>query len=767
MHRLGSTIASLTRIVRRAKYRRADLWRMSAEMVDGSSASRVARIRWLSPDAANPSSVLECPTNFEISYAVTLPAGAVVVGECGLTTSGEAGSGVPVTFEIELQLGADRHSVECTLELSRPPESQFWRRLSVRATGTGAARVTFRTRSAAAGDDSRRALWRQPSIETPRPPAELMEALRGSLAQGGVAGLWRMVRPLSGDALYQQWIRYETPNRAALAEQRRLSSSARRLFSLITIAETGDHADGRGTVKSVIGQTYPQWEWIIVVAPGRAAPGHPPDPRIRVINLPSEMSRAAAWTAGLGAATGEFAALLDLPDELAASALYEMGQGLDDPAVRDVLYCDEDRFDPKTAVRLQLQLKPDWSPERLLASNYVGRLSLIRRAMVQDVGGFREAAGAEEWDLLLRLSAAGARVKRVPRCLYHRASRSEHERSPEPSEVPLRDHFGRRGLAAEVTHASGHARARWQVSGNPKVSIVIPNRDAAAVFSTCAHGLLEKTGYSNLELVVVDNGSTDPAVIDLYRSLAAGGKTRVVPFDQPFNFSAACNRGAEASLGELLLFLNNDIEVIEPEWLEELVRWAQLPEVGVVGAKLLFPDRTVQHAGVVFGLGLVGHLFAHGPEGAPTLFGSTESYRNYLAVTGACQMMRRDVFRQLGGFDERFRLVFSDVVFCMKAWRAGYRVVYTPYARLIHHESHTRKRDDSPEDMELLARYLRENAFEEDPYFHPALNPRSAVPALRPPLDPTGREVVRDYVQRVLAGAERRAALGSGRVEAR
>ena len=157
---------------------------------------------------------------------------------------------------------------------------------------------------------------------------------------------------------------------------------------------------------------------------------------------------------------------------------------------------------------------------------------------------------------------------------------------------------------------------------------------------------------------------------------------------------------------------------------------------------------------MVFGLGLVGHIFARAPEGASGVFGSSECYRNYLAVTGACQMMRRDVFQRLGGFDERFRLTFSDVVLCMEAWKAGYRVVYTPHASLVHHESYTRREDDSAEDMELLAQYLQDNRFSEDPYFHPELNPKSSLPAVRPPFDPTPRQVVRDFVDRVLASAQ-------------
>jgi GT2 family glycosyltransferase len=309
-----------------------------------------------------------------------------------------------------------------------------------------------------------------------------------------------------------------------------------------------------------------------------------------------------------------------------------------------------------------------------------------------------------------------------------------------------------------VTRSDIASRVIWDVQEQPTVSIVIPNRNAAAILKQCVSGLVEGTSYPRRELVIVDNGSTDPEVRELYRWLEREGLGRIVPFDRPFNFSAACNAGAAAARGDLLLFLNNDIEVIEPGWLDELIRWAQRPDIGIVGAKLLYPDRLIQHAGVVFGLGLVGHVFARAPESSSSVFGSSEWYRNYLAVTGACQMMRKDVFERLGGYDERFRLSFSDVVLCMGAWKAGYRVLYTPYARLVHHESYTRKREDSPEDMELLATYLRTTNFIEDPYFHAELDPKSSIPAVRPPFDPAPRQVISEYVERVLAAAAEMAA---------
>ena len=381
---------------------------------------------------------------------------------------------------------------------------------------------------------------------------------------------------------------------------------------------------------------------------------------------------------------------------------------------------------------------------------------MIRVAAALTAGGFRAACdSAEEWDLFLRLSRSAARIQRVPLCLYHRdeTARTDDPILPAVNDTAIRDHWEALGVTGVATRSRAGSRFVWDVQGQPMVSIVIPNRNAAAIFGQCVTGILERTNYRRCELVVVDNGSTEPDVLELYRSIEREGHGRIVPFDRPFLLSAACN-GAPRRARRPLPFLNNDIEVIDPTT-GRAGCWAQRPEVGIVGAKLLYHDRTIQHAGVAFGAGLVGHIFSRAPEGTTTLFGSPDTYRNYLAVTGACQMMRRDVFERLGGYDERFRLSFSDVLLCMEAWRAGYRVMYTPYARLVHHESYTRERDDSAQDMELLARYLQASGFAEDPYFHPELNPKSLIPALHPPFDPAPRQVVHDYVERVLAAAAR------------
>jgi GT2 family glycosyltransferase len=534
-----------------------------------------------------------------------------------------------------------------------------------------------------------------------------------------------------------------------LREQRRLAGARQEIVSLVTLIHDGRWPN-RQVAKSVLAQSYPHLEWVLVAPEGEetfAPDWLKRDPRARITTVPRDTSRADAWNAGWSEARGRFAALLNCDDVLSFSALSEMTTAAEQLAV-DVLYSDEDRLSP-SGQRHSPRFKPDWSPELLMASNYIGRLTMIRRELVLDVGGFRAAyADAEEWDLLLRLSLRKARFGRVPQCLYHRGE-SDASVSSENEHAAVQDYCVQLGLDATVSTAQGFVRVSWPVRDTPTVSIVIPSRDAVEVLERCVHGLTEGTSYPHHELIIVDNGSTDSRTLELYRELKRRGRCVVVPFDREFNYSAACNAGAAVATGELLLFLNNDIEILNPDWLEEMVRWAQLPEIGVVGAKLLYPDRTIQHAGVVFGVGLVGHIFGRQREDAQGLFGSSTCYRNYVAVTGACQMMRKDVFNSVGGYDERFRLSFSDIVLCLEAKRRGLRIVYTPHARLIHHESYTRKRDDSAEDLLRLVQYLEASHFVVDPYFHPELDPKSLAPALRPPFDPSPQQVIREYMDRV------------------
>jgi GT2 family glycosyltransferase len=755
LDRAASLESIVSNSMRRLRYQRADLRRLRAVSAgpDHPSPELTAPLRL----RGRSHSALKCRANSQMRYDVTLPAGASVTSWVALATeSGDRHTG-RVEFQIQVCAEGVESSVRRVIEAGRGRRGR-WQRLQVRAPAAGPARIVLSTTASDLGSpDAPSPLWGDPCIQSPRPAASLVAKCRLVISDVSlrVKRFW-YGRVVTGSDPYALWVRTTEPSYLGLRAQRQWSRARTRTLSLITFVATPAGWPDPWTVRSVQRQSYPGWEWILAATEEAIEEGRrhverlQRDRRVRVLAVPSRSSRAQAWNAAWRAAHGEFAAIVGGEDVLSPSALYEMAREMERAPESDVLYSDEDRWSRRHSRRYDPRFKPDWSPDLLLAGNYIGRLAMIRREQANAAEGFRDGyEGAEEWDLLLRLSRRGARLTRVARCLYHRDEAAGPSSAGE--EAAIRDHWRQLGHAADVSRSAGGYRVGWPLPQRPLVSVVIPNRNAADVLTQCVTGILRGTSYPNRELVIVDNGSTDPAVLELYRSLEREGNGVIVPFDHPFNFSAASNAGAARARGDLLLFLNNDIEIIDPDWMDELVRWAQLPGIGIVGAKLLYPDRTIQHAGVVFGLGLIGHIFSRAPEGTSGVFGSSDCYRNYLGVTGACQMMRREVFTRLGGFDERFRLAFSDIVLCIEAWKAGYRVVYTPHARLVHHESYTRKTGGWPEDLDLLVGYLANSGFTEDPYFHPELNPGTPVPAVRPPFGPTPPEAVREYVRRVLS----------------
>jgi GT2 family glycosyltransferase len=751
LSRLISSGVSVVDLMRRVRYRRADLHRIAPSEMQSDPEG--LSFRWTS-GGRQPflDAVLICPANSRVVYDLTLPPGARVLAWCALEQEAAARA-ASVEFEILVQVGGSQWSTRRLVSQGHDASWRRWRSLRLKVPTAGHARIILQTRATGGTiPDDVQVVWGGPRLEMPRALAQLGSELCAAISGRDVRRLWYLMAARSAHRLYALWVRKNEPSRRALRAQRDWAVDHSRQFTLITCV-TDSEQTSSGSAASVLAQTYPHWEWVLVVA---GSPGPPesratPDPRVRCLNVPPQSGRAAAWTAALRQARGEFALLLEDGDIVAPGALYELARALEDQPDADVLYSDEDRLDGPGRGRHTPCFKPDWSPDLLLSCNYIGRLTAFRSTVALSAGGFSdEYPGAEEWEFWLRLSGAGARFRRLPRCLYHAAA-APPPPSPEHVRLLLSRHCEKLGLRAGVTTSEGVARVSWDVQGAPLVSIIIPNRNAATILKQCVRGILEATSYRRIELIIVDNQSSDPEVLEFYDTLTGRHAVRVLSFDRPFNYSAACNAGAAVARGDLLLFLNNDVEVIQPDWLEELVRWAQLPNVGVVGGKLLYPDRRIQHAGIVFGLGLVGHIFSGAPEKASGVFGSTECYRNYLAVTGACQMMRKDVFLQLGGYDERFRLSFSDVVLCMEAWKAGYRVVYTPHACLVHLESYTREGEDLSEDVERLAAYLQRTGFVEDPYFHPALNAKSTIPAVRPPFEPTPGEVVHASVERVLS----------------
>jgi GT2 family glycosyltransferase len=722
-------------LLRHARYRRAELRRLPA--VDPPSGS----YEWQNlPVRGREQPVLVGRPPLRVDYDVMLPEGAVVRSWCSLAPGSDGSTPAEAAFSIEVRTTGGVTSVRRVVR--GRSLRRAWHLIEARVPASGPARITL---GVAATPDHEQAVggarWGNPRIESPRPFAELLARLPSAIGRSGSS-----TDASSGSddprQAYALWVRVHRPSRRALRSQREWSRRQTRRLSLITCVADADSSQLSKAAAALQEQTYPHWEWLLVVS--SPAPqvdrSSRRDPRIRFVEVPANTPEAEGWNAALGTATGEFAGILGVHDRLSRDALHTVATTIAAAPTLDLLYSDEDRFTAAPRRRNSPRFKPDWSPDLLLASNYIGRLAMFRIEHARTIGGFRpDHPGAEEWDLFLRLSRITNHIHRIPACLYHATAEVAASDVGPTQCAAVRDHLRERRLAAEVSAVGGACQATWPIVNPPLVSIVIPNRNAADILTKCVTGLLNDTRYQPLELVIVDNDSTDEAVFELYRAIEGNGQGRVVPFGGRFNFSAACNAGAMAAQGDLLLFLNNE--------------WTLIPEVGIVGPKLLYPDGSIQHAGVVFGIGLVAHIFSRAAEGTSTLFGSPDCYRNYLAVTGACQMMRRQVFHQLGGFDERMRLSFSDVLLCLEAWRAGYRVVYTPYARLIHHESFTRKREDSAEDMEMLARYLDAHTFTEDPFFHPELNPQSHTPIVRSPFEAAPRQVIADYIRRVLSSS--------------
>lgn len=518
------------------------------------------------------------------------------------------------------------------------------------------------------------------------------------------------------------------------------------------------------TVSSLLDQTNPHWQlWILSRKnPCVFAELANNDHRIRVAAFPDNASRAAGLQHGLGLVEGDFVGLIDPGDQLASFALHDCAMYLHRHPEVELLYSDEDQVAP-SGRRCQLRLKPSWSPSLLLGRNALGRLWLANRRSVTDIelGPINGLSAADlEWDLLLRITeAASGRIQRLCRCLYHRHSVHEEWETPNP-EAAVRvvsGHLQRLGREVEtVTASDGRPRAAVRLEKEPLVSVIIPTRDNLECISRCVDGLLHDTAYNHKEIVLVDNGSRQLEVLDYYSRLERDHAVTVVSFPRDFNYSAACNVGAERAEGQLLLFLNNDTEVIDESWMTELVRWATMPDVGVVGGKLLYPNGRVQHAGIALaGPGLTTHLF-HGWKGTgDRLFGSPSDYRDCLAVTGACQMLRREVFDEIGGYDEEYALCYSDIAFCLDAIANGLRVMVTPHAVLRHYECQTRGYVDRREleDARQFARLITARNLWQDPYLHPELELTHGTPVLRTFSEPSMELMLRDRVAELLVGA--------------
>jgi glycosyltransferase involved in cell wall biosynthesis/cellulose synthase/poly-beta-1,6-N-acetylglucosamine synthase-like glycosyltransferase len=565
---------------------------------------------------------------------------------------------------------------------------------------------------------------------------------------------------------YQRWIDEHEPGKSELDLQRRNQAAFnyRPLVSILTPVYNPDPAVLSDTLSSVQAQTYPHWE-LCLVNGGSELKGvmktldkfarH--DQRIKIKHLPQNQGIANNSNHALHMAHGEFVLLLDHDDLLAPDALYQVVSHLNlDPAA-DMLYFDEDKISADGRQRHSPWFKPQaLSPDLLISTNYLMH-SVIRRSLLQAAGQFDPTMdGAQDWDLSLRLLLHHPHIVHLPMVFYHwrqvpGSAASSADAKPWAFAAQKRcieAHLNRLGFPqASVNFPSlGLVHVRWPVSGN-KVSIIIPTKDKVDVLRTCLDSILDKTSYPDFEILLIDTGSTDPATHDYYQSLASRSNLKLLSDPSPFNFHKVCNLGARHASGDVLVFLNNDTEALTPSWLDELVGWAERPDVGIVGAKLIRPDGTIQHAGLVIGLaGHGSHAFDGAPEHTYGPFGSSEWYRNFQAVTGACMAMRRQVFEQLNGFDEVYQVGYGDIDLCLRTVDAGYRVVYNPFARLLHHEGATRGFSLPPADVLRASVRMYPRILAGDPYFSTNLSPHQRIPAIAQPGEPP----ISDTILRIL-----------------
>ena len=548
---------------------------------------------------------------------------------------------------------------------------------------------------------------------------------------------------LSRDEQYQVWL---ANNRLTVERLREMEAEAAQFayapkISILMPVYNSDEKWLRSAIDSVINQVYRDWELCAVddastrteikqILESYAVR----DRRIKVRYLTENRGISGASNEALGMASGDFVGCLDHDDELTRDALFEIVKVLNENPNLDFIYSDHDKKD-LNGRRVDPFFKPDWSPDLLLSMNYVSHFSVTRKSLVDQIGGFRLGfEGSQDYDLILRVTESTDRIAHIPKPLYSwrkattsaAASMKAKPYAGEAAKKGLREALTRRGLSGTVTDSlGGRYRVRHAIQGAPLVSIIIPTRDRVDLLKRCIESIEPRTSYRNYEIVIIDNNSVDPATLAYLES----SKHTIVKFDEPFNFSKINNLGAKHAKGDHLLFLNNDTEVVGECWLEAMLEHSQRPEVGMVGALLLYPNGSrshsptrIQHAGVTIGVGgVAGHAFKHLPADRRNYYDLHRVIRNCSAVTAACAMMRRNVFDEVGGFDEKLKVAFGDVDLCLRVRERGYRVVYTPYAMIYHHECATRGTLHPAEDETYAIDRWGDAIIKGDPYYSPNL----------------------------------------------
>lgn len=476
------------------------------------------------------------------------------------------------------------------------------------------------------------------------------------------------------------------------------------------------------------------------------------DQRIRYVILGENKGISGNTNAALDMAKGDFIVLADHDDTLSQDALFECVKAINTDPEIDVVYTDEDKLDMDGGELFEPHFKPDFNPDLLTSVNYICHLFVVNHELLMEAGGFREEYdGAQDYDFIFRCTEKARKIYHVPKALYHWRCHQDSTSSNPKSKLyafeagarAIKAHYERLNipvLSVEKGVDYGIYHTIFELIKKPLVSIIIPNKDHTEDLDLCIRSIIEKSTYQNLEFIVVENNSTEDRTRAYYEKIQEEFSfVRVVKWEREFNYSAINNFGVTFSNGEYLLFLNNDTELINPESIHEMIGFLQREDVGIVGARLLYSDDTIQHAGVVMGFGgIAGHTFIGLHKAESSYFNQAMCARDYSAVTAACMMSKRSLFDEAGGFSEELAVAFNDIDYCMKVRSLNKLVVYAPYALLYHYESKSRGLEDTPEKVARFNREIR--LFSEkwpdilrdgDPYYNPNLTLRKSNFALR------------------------------------
>lgn len=743
-HRLG-----VTRLVRRLReiwlkegYAPLCLMVLPWIAVDGASGESAPRWQGLVELGTEAKLALHVPAGTAVRYRLAVPQRAIFLASVALDGNRQPPGSSVFEFRLDVQDSNGTLARAWTRTLD-PGRSAGWTEfresldqfqgkeiclsLSVRGPAGGAAALT--------------PLWGEPTLRSRRRPREFAALARAYVALFGLrraAGkLIELLHrpPFDCSANYDRWCDRHRRTARELCRQRRMSERRRGPVISLLLPAGGSPAGVGETVESIRRQSYPLWQLCIAdvglpqearVAVQRAASD---DPRVLITaEVPAETGLHAA----LAGAAGAFIAPIGCGDQLAPHALYAVASAFAKEPQADMLYSDEDRISVD-GHRCDPFFKPDWSPDYFASSGYTRRLAVYRRDAVAVAGGFRPHMGeAQEFDLVLRIADRGGRVIHLDDVLYHRRSDSDTEeggilpRAPAQCAAAAAEHFARIGIQATCTEhrQRGFLCIRHGLCEKPLISIVIPTGGRERLVGekrldlvlNCIRSIFERSTYANLEVLCLDDFNLRPetrAGLDALRE----ERLRLLSFPRPLNLADKMNWGAEQALGRQLVFLNDDIEVLAPDWLEAMLEFSQQPEIGAVGAKLLFPSGAIQHGGMAVADRLPVILHRWYPRSHPGYFGNLLVPCNRSSVLGACLMTRRDVFAQAGGFDKGMPFLWHDLDYCFKVRRGGLRVVFTPYAELYHFETASKPSTFRSLDTIRMAR-LWKDELGSDPFYN-------------------------------------------------